>query len=114
MCIALSSGGDSESGTNKSGVQGSGVDVGESNDNDAPRTCVLSSLVAVVSTGGGDGNGDGEDIGLLRVPERVRPVAVCLQVAKDEEFVQAEINHPRRNLVSGPPGKDDSLHLPQR
>ena len=35
MHLGWSSGRDSESGTSKFGVQGSGVDVGESNDNDA-------------------------------------------------------------------------------
>ena len=32
------------------------------------------------------------------VPEKVGPVGVSLHLAKDEEFAQAEINHPRRDL----------------
>src|SRR5258707_5750336 len=34
----------------------------------------------------------------FRVPEKIGPVGVRLHLAKDEEFVQTEINHPRCDL----------------
>ena len=34
----------------------------------------------------------------FRVPEKVGPVGVRLHFTKDEQFTQAEIDHPRRDL----------------
>jgi hypothetical protein len=34
----------------------------------------------------------------FRVPEEVGPVGIRLHLTKDEEFAQAKLNYPRRNL----------------
>jgi len=103
--LGWSSGRDSESGTSKSAVQGSGVDVlRKSNDNDAPTLGVLSSVVAVEESK--PAVAMVMAMAMAAVMAKIQDFfgfqekldqlgSVCM--SRKEEFVQAEINHPRCN-----------------
>ena len=106
MHLGWSSGRDSESGTSKSAVQGSGVDVGKSNDNDAPTLGVLSSVVAVEESKPAVAMAMAMAVAMVAVMAKIQDFfgfqrkldqlgSVCM--SRKEEFVQAEINHPRCN-----------------